>query len=109
MAMAVGIAEYRAVERPEKPYVVGKRREHGPDLYIYYGSTDGFRSEDEIVRLLGDSVERGPSSRTGTWYVAHPLNKIRAPSQRRSDKTRTATFCGCGMELSLTGFCASCD
>ncbi|OBY29616.1 hypothetical protein [Mycolicibacter kumamotonensis] len=106
---AIGIAGYRTVEEADKPYVIASRRDGRPDLHIYYGYTNGFTSEDEIVRIAGSGVGRSPSSRKGTWYVEHPTNRVRAGSERSRDVRREAGFCACGMQLSLTGACASCD
>lgn len=76
---AIGIAEYRAVVRASKSYIVAKRRDAGlPDLHIFYGYTTGFTSEDEILQVIGKACGRGQStSRKGTWYVAHPTNRVR--------------------------------
>lgn len=106
---AVGIAEYHAVVNLDKPYVIARRRDGLLDLHIYYGYTTGFTSEDEIVRAGGREADRAPSSRKGTWYVAHPTNRIYVGSERSRDVRRDAGFCSCGMQLSLTGVCGSCD
>lgn len=104
----IGIAEYRAVDG-SKPYVKAVRRDGLPDLYINWGFTNGFVSEEEIVRSAGRGVERNESSRKGTWYVAHPTTRVHSGRVRSHDVRREATRCSCGMELSLTGVCASCD
>jgi hypothetical protein len=108
---AIGIAEYRAVVRPDQPYVVARRRDGLPDLRIYYGYTNGFTSEHEIVRIAGSGAERARSSRKGTWYVEHPTNRVRlgGEGERSRDIRREAGFCSCGMQLSLTGVCGNCD
>lgn len=105
---AIGVVTYRAVEASE-PYVQAERRDGGPDLRIYWGYTTGFLTEEEVVRVAGPGVERQPSSRKGTWYLAHPTNQVRARGERARDVRRKAVKCQCGMELSLTGVCASCD
>src|SRR6202021_3857822 len=46
---AIGIAEYRAVVSPDKPYIVAKRRDGLPDLHIYHGYTTGFITEQEVA------------------------------------------------------------
>ena len=104
----IGITGYTAVDG-SNPYVRAVRRDGLPDLYINWGFTNGFVSEDEIVRAAGRGVERKQSSRKGTWYVAHPLTRVHAGSPRSQDVRREASRCRCGMELSLTGVCASCD
>ena len=106
----IGIAEYRVVEA-SKTYIKATRRDGRPDLHIYWGYTNGFTSEEEIVGGAGDAAERKTSSRKGTWYVAHPETKVYDGSARtRSASTRReAGFCDCGMQLSWTGVCANCD
>jgi hypothetical protein len=106
---AIGITEYRAVVRANKPYVIAKRRDGLPDLHIYHGYTTGFTTEQELVGAADSGAERGPSSRKGTWYVEHPENRVRPSSRRSSDVRREGSFCGCGMQRSLTGVCANCD
>jgi hypothetical protein len=106
---AIGIAEFRTVEKVDKPYVVATRRDGLQDLHIYYGYTTGFTSGEEVVRTAGAGVGRGPSSRKGTWYVEHPTTRVRPGGERSGDVRRAAGFCDCGMQLSLTGICDSCD
>ncbi|ORW57749.1 hypothetical protein AWC21_18370 [Mycolicibacterium peregrinum] len=106
---AVGIDGYRVVDQPGKPYVAAARHDGGRDLHIYYGATNGFVSEAEAMRFAPDAVGRGPSSRKGTWYVLHPVNQARVGGERARNVRRTPTYCDCGMELSLTGVCSSCD
>lgn len=105
---AIGITAYRAVVTSQ-PYVIATRRDGLPDLHIAWGYTNGFTSEEEIISAAGRGFERQPSSRIGTWYVAHPTTKVRLGGERSRDVRREADFCGCGMQLSLTGECASCD
>lgn len=106
---AAGIAGYRVVHNIGKSYVVATRRDSGRALHIEYGATNGFDSEDEAVRMAPNAVDRGPSSRKGTWYVLHPVNQARVGGERSRDVRRKPAFCACGMELSLTGACGSCD
>ena len=106
---AIGIAEYRAVVSADKPYIVAKRRDGLPDLHIYHGYTTGFITEQEIAGVVDSDAERGPSSRTGTWYVEHPENRVGLGGKRSGDVRREGKFCTCGMQLSLTGVCVSCD
>jgi hypothetical protein len=109
VAAAIGIAEYRAVASPDTPYIVAKRRDGLPDLHIYHGYTTGFVTEQEIAGVAGSGAGRGPSSRKGTWYVEHPENRVRLGGKRSGDVRREGRFCTCGMQLSLTGICVSCD
>jgi hypothetical protein len=107
VTIAVGIADYRVVEA-SKAYIRATRREGGPDLHIHSGYTNGFTSEDEAVGVAGSAV-RGASSRKGTWYVEHPVTKVRPGSARSTSVRREGAFCDCGMQLSLTGVCSNCD
>ncbi|HET7668439.1 MAG TPA: hypothetical protein VFK56_20710 [Mycobacterium sp.] len=110
MTRAVGIVGYRVVEQPGKPYVIATRRDGQRELHIYYGATNGFDSEDEVVRIAGDAVGRGKSaSRKGTWYVLHPVNQARPAGKRSQGDRPEAAICDCGMQRSLTGVCDSCD
>jgi hypothetical protein len=104
---AIGIAEYYPVVTASKTYIKAVRRDGHRDLHISYGYTNGF-SEEELIRIAG-GVTRGASSRKGTWYVEHPLTKVRPGSPRSLDKRREGAFCACGMQLSLTGACVNCD
>ncbi|BBX47757.1 hypothetical protein GCM10009641_19550 [Mycobacterium cookii] len=109
VANAIGIAEYRAVLSSDKPYIVAKRRDGQPDLHIYHGYTTGFTTEQEINGVADSGTGRGPSSRTGTWYVEHPKNQVRLGGKRSGDVRREGSFCSCGMQRSLTGVCVNCD
>ncbi|GAY16440.1 hypothetical protein [Mycobacterium sp. shizuoka-1] len=111
MTSAAGIDRYQAMSLDSsKPYVLATRRNGMPALHIYYGYTNGFTSEEEIVEILGSEVTREPSSRSGTWYVAHPVNEIRPRRERSRDVSReNSQFCKCGIQLSLTGACDYCD
>jgi hypothetical protein len=107
---AVGIARYRFVDQPGKRYVVATRRDGGLDLHIYYGATNGFYSEDEVIRIAGEAADRRASgSRRGTWCVEHPVNNSRPPGPRSRDVRREGTRCDCGLQRSLTGVCDNCD
>jgi hypothetical protein len=107
---AVGIARYQAVTNVDKPYVRARRLDGLPDLRIYYGYTNGFISEDEVVYVAGSGADRGPSSRRGTWYVAHPTNQVRSGNERSRDTRREVTrLCSnCNVQLPLTGVCDDC-
>jgi hypothetical protein len=106
---AIGITEYQAVVRANKPYVIAKRRDGLPDLHIYHGYTTGFTTEQEIAGVADGGAPHGPSARKGTWYVEHPENRVRSASKRSGDVRREGSFCSCGMQLSLTGVCVNCD
>ncbi|BBX27427.1 hypothetical protein GCM10009632_39240 [Mycolicibacterium alvei] len=108
---AIGIVEFRAVPQPGKGYIRAIRRDGLPDLHIYFGYTTGFTSEDEVNRAAANGAGRGrSSSQKGTWYVEHPTNRMyRGREDSVRDVRREAGFCRCGMQLSLTGICPSCD
>lgn len=106
---AIGVAGYRVMDRSDKPHVIAMRRDGVPDLHIYYGYTTGFRSEHEIAQTAGPGAVGRPSSRKGTWYVEHPVNQVRPAGERARNTRREGGFCNCGMQLSVTGRCASCD
>jgi len=109
MTDTVGIVSYRVVHHVGKSYVVAQRRDGQRDLHIEWGATNGFTSEDETIRVAPDAVGRGLNSRNGTWFVLHPLNKARVGTERSRSVRRSPTRCSCGMELSLTGVCSTCD
>jgi hypothetical protein len=109
LTSAVGITEYQAVVRANKPYVIAKRCDGLPDLHIYHGYTTGFTTEQEIVGVADTGAPHGPSSRKGTWYVEHPENRVRSGGKRSADVRREGSFCSCGMQRSLTGVCVNCD
>lgn len=106
---AIGIAEFRAVVRPDKPYVIATRRNGFPDLHIFYGYTTGFTSAEEVAQAAGKGAVCRPSPRKGTRYVEHPINQVRPGGERSKAVRREGAFCSCGMQLSLTGACGNCD
>ena len=106
---AIGIVECRVMGNADKAYVRATRRDGQPALHIAWGYTSGFVSEEEVVRTLGEGADRGRSTRKGTWYVAHPITRVRPSVQRSQSTRREAGFCNCGMQLTLTGVCDSCD
>lgn len=108
-ATEIGITSYRVVDRPDKPYVVASRRDGKRDLHIFYGYTTGFTSEVEIVRLFGAGAGSNVNSPKGTWWVEHPVNRVRPSSKPSLDVGREGRICDCGMQLSVTGVCSSCD
>lgn len=79
---AIGIADYRAVVRPDKPYVIATRRDGLRDLHIYYGYTAGFSSEHEIAQIPGGGTVRESDKPKGTWWVEHPTNQVRESGKR---------------------------
>lgn len=110
IVQGVGIDRCWANLDTSKPHVIAKRSDGARDLRIYFGYTVGFRDEEEIVRILGSGAHRDEAkSPKGTWWVAHPINAIYDGSERAKNRSREAAFCVCGMQLSLTGACDSCD
>ncbi len=106
---AIGITEYRVVETSNNPYVKAKRRDGLRDLHIAHGYTNGFASEEEVIRTAGSETGRAPSTRKGAWYVEHPITQVRPGVVRLKDVRREGGFCDCGMQKSLTGVCSNCD
>ncbi|SDC08175.1 hypothetical protein SAMN04488581_0059 [Mycolicibacterium neoaurum] len=106
---AICVPDLQVVDSSDKPHVIAKRRDGLPALRIYYGYTTGFTSEAEATRASGASTVCRPSSRKGTWYVEHPTNRVRLDGERTRNIQRKAGFCSCGMQLSLTGSCSTCD
>lgn len=95
------------------------RRGGSPALEVHPGYTNGFRTEQEIVRRLGDDVERWPSRRFhGAWGVTHPViapvtevAPKRAPRAAPSSQPEAPPkVCPtCFMVLPMSGVCQNCD
>jgi hypothetical protein len=106
---ATAIVSYRAVVKPDKSHVIAKRAGL-PDLHIYYGYTNGFKSKDEIVSTTGIGTGTGPSTRKPTWYVEHPLTKVHPGAKGVSSIAREGDQCpNCFQQMPLTGICDNCD
>ena len=103
----VGATRYVVNDTVDKPHVIATWGNGARNLHIYYGYTTGFASKEEIIELLGNRAE--PQHSKAGWWVPHPENRIYDGSERAKNKGREAGFCGCGMQLSLTGECSSCD
>jgi len=96
-----------------------ERRGGSPALEVHPGYTNGFRTEQEIVRRLGEDVERWPSRRFhGAWGVTHPVSAPApaSPSPRAARAPRTARpeappkVCPtCFMVLPTSGVCPNCE
>ena len=99
-----------------------ERRGGSPALEVHPGYTNGFRTEQEIVRRLGDEVERWPSRRFhGAWGVTHPVaapvlasGPKRAPraarGPRASEPEAPPKVCDtCFMVLPMSGVCQNCE
>lgn len=107
MVDAAGLTQFRAVNASE-PYVQATGSEIIPDLRIFWGYTTGFASLEQASSVSGVAGER-PVSGKGAWFVAHPTNRVRRESQRRSHRPKVALCPTCSMELPLTGVCDDCD
>lgn len=46
-----------------------------------------YTSEDEVVRLFGAGAGSNVNSPKGTWWMEHPVNRVR-PSGNRSHNER---------------------
>ncbi|WFR65836.1 hypothetical protein P9139_11775 [Curtobacterium flaccumfaciens] len=89
-------------------YIKVVRVDGGPALQIASGYTNGFRSEDEIVRAVGD-VERWPSALgSSQWGVSHPVNSLRETEGGGRSERERARCTACGAELPLSGECDFC-
>jgi hypothetical protein len=89
-------------------YVKVVRRDGEPGLQIASGYTNGFRSEEEIVRAVGD-VERWPSARgSSLWGVSHPIHGLRETEGGGRTERRRDRCAVCGAELPLSGECDFC-
>ena len=110
---AVGIREYRAVPKSDKPYVVAVRHDGLPDLRIFSGYTIGFTNGDEAQRVgFGSDTIRASDDAGRVWLVSHPVHgdlEKRGPSDQM--KKRDPGMCPrCGIyEMSVSGKCQSCD
>ena len=104
---AVDVSELTVNGSTDKPYVLVTRRNGGRPLRIYYGYTTGFNSKEEIIAIFGDTAS--PTDSKNGWWVPHPENRIYDGSERAKNQRREAGFCDCGMQLSLTGACSSCE
>jgi hypothetical protein len=91
-------------------YIKATRADGGPAVQIHYGYSNGFRSEEEITRSIGD-VDRWRSGRaTNLWGVSHPENKIRSSSGGGHAEKREWGYCTtCGLKLPASGLCDMCD
>jgi hypothetical protein len=110
MTDAIGIATYRAVAKPDKPYIKAKRLDGRRELHIYHGYTNGFASKDEIVAAMGTGAGCGLSTRKPTWFVKHPLTNVHPGGERSLSVGREADKCDtCHQLMPLTGVCDNCD
>lgn len=110
---AIGIREYRAMPKSDKPYVVAVREDDLPDLRIFSGYTIGFTTEEEAHRIgFGSDTIRASDDAGKVWLVSHPVHgdlDKRGPADltKRRDPGRCPE---CGIwELSISGNCPSCD
>ena len=110
MTDAIGIADYRAVVKPDKPYIKAKRSDGRRELHIYYGYTNGFASKEEIEAATGSASGAGLSTRKPTWFVRHPVSNVPPGSERSLSVGREADKCpNCHLLMPLTGICDNCD
>lgn len=107
---AIGITSYRAVVKPDKPYIKAKRSDGLRELHIYYGYTNGFASKEEIVAATGSAAGCGLSTRKPTWFVKHPLTNVIPGGERSLSVGREAEQCPhCHQTMPLSGICDNCD
>ncbi|WP_157486979.1 hypothetical protein [Leucobacter salsicius] len=91
-------------------YIKVTRHSGGGALQIHSGYTNGFRSEEEIIRTFGD-VERWPSQRfEGAWGVTHPDHGAYRSENARTHQSRQQDPCPlCFTLMALSGVCGNCD
>jgi len=84
------------------------RREPGPDLWIAYGNTSGFVSEEE-ARCAAPELQPWPDNKSGSrWGVTHPENKNRDGGGMRRERPAAETCPRCFTEKASDGSCL-CD
>lgn len=110
-----------------------KRRGGYPALEVHPGYTNGFRTEQDVLRRAGDDAPRWPSRRFhGAWGIDHPVDgasvrgagsaatsrratgrvagsSAAAAPSRRSETEKPKPVCEtCFLELPATGVCDAC-
>jgi hypothetical protein len=91
-------------------YIRATRIGGGRDIQIHAGYTNGFLSEDEILRVAGD-IERWPSARAReTWGITHPVNGGQRGERgwAAGEKPDYGTCADCGMKF-LAALTCSCN
>lgn len=92
-------------------YIVAVRRDGGPSLNIGRGSTNGFTSEEEVVRIAGEGARRYPSNaRKGLWKVMHPEDPGGRESGPMSGRTPPRDYGKCPecfSPMAPSGFCTN--
>lgn len=83
------------------------RREEGPDLWIAYGDTSGFASEEE-ARRAAPELPCWPDKKKGQWGVTHPENRHRDGGGTRRERPAAETCPHCFTEKASDGSCL-CD
>lgn len=90
-------------------YIKAVRSDGGPPLHINFGWTNGFRSEDEVIRAAGNDAERWRSARgRGQWGVSHPANKMRSGEKAKPTRRQFGSCPTCHLALPATGRCDDC-
>jgi hypothetical protein len=91
-------------------YIRADRADGGRALWIAYGWTAGFKSEEEAIAAAGPDVARWPSGRSGLWGVWHPVNRGHAGGGgRRREDSDYGTCPKCFIKLPVSGRCDYCD
>jgi hypothetical protein len=107
--IAAGIPLSRFVETSS--YIRADRTDGGPSLNIASGWTNGFRSESEILDILGDVDRWGDDTRARLWGVSHPVNHIGhgGGGPAGVNSSRDYGDCpNCFMKLAASGVCDEC-
>lgn len=106
LTAAIGVKSFS--QTASARYVKAHRIDGGPDLFIEFGFTNGFVSEDEII-AIDPLLDREPSTvRKGLWVVWHPTNgkHSNGASAARSRREKDYGTCpDCRQLYSATGAC----
>jgi hypothetical protein len=89
-------------------YIKVVRGDGYPAVQVHSGYSNGFQTEAEITRGVGD-VDRWLSRRLrGTWGVTHPENQLRDGNSERHTKKEAQPCPDCGSVMPLSGTCDLC-
>jgi hypothetical protein len=92
-------------------YIKAIRRDGGEPLRIYYGGTNGFASEEEVLAACGHARHGMSQERPGLWRVDHPdagPDNI-GPSGRKVPQKDHGTCPVCFTKFTAAGTCACVD
>lgn len=108
MCRAIGIARYEQYS----DHIRAVRLGVGSSLQIHWGWTDGFESEDEVLRATGRTAPYVQSDWRGAgfFYVEHPVNRLHEGGSGAKSKQRDFGTCPqCFLVFSALGVCDDCE